>query len=157
MILSKTEVLRCLHLIPLSKIQLLPREALSESPLSSELLSSQSSICSRRDTASISLSVDYLSFKFPEALLAPKSQRQRGKAAEPKRGGGIESFRSGGVKMPEEGDEECDGISGGCFGGSAATRSGKLMKWNEFKWILFIVNALLSMYSLTALVFCLLT
>ncbi|ESK87703.1 hypothetical protein Moror_1855 [Moniliophthora roreri MCA 2997] len=33
MILSKTEALRCLHLMLLSRIRLLPREALSESPL----------------------------------------------------------------------------------------------------------------------------
>ncbi|ESK89999.1 tetraspanin tsp2 family [Moniliophthora roreri MCA 2997] len=120
--------------------------------------SSQSSIRSRRDTASISLSVNYLPSKFSDALLAPNSRRRRGKVAEPKRGGGTEAFRSGEARMPEEGDEDYDGVSSGWFGGSTAkARSGKPMKWNKFKWILFLMNTLLTIYSLTTFIFCLLT
>ncbi|KAK7047104.1 hypothetical protein VNI00_006769 [Paramarasmius palmivorus] len=124
----------------------------------SSATSSQASMRSRRDTASLSLSVNYLPSKFSDALVAPTSRRRRGKAAEPKRGGGTEAFRSGEARMPVEGDEDYDGVSSGWFGGKTGTASsGKPMKWNMFKWILFIMNTLQIVYSFTALVLCLLT
>jgi len=85
----------------------------------------------------------------------------------PKRGGGVEAFRSGEARIGNRYDDDyTDGYSKGK----------KKMKWTKFKWILFIANVLvrfslrfislslthksihfqLTIYSLIALVVCLL-
>lgn len=52
----------------------------------------------------------------------------------PKQGGGLAAFKSGESRI-----------------------GGKGLRWTKFKWILFVANLALSLYSLVALVFCLLT
>jgi hypothetical protein len=74
----------------------------------------------------------------------------------PKRGGGVEAFRSGEARMPGANDEDYDGVSGGWFGGGGKTR-GRRLRWTKFKWILFVANTALISYSFLALIFCLLT
>ncbi|KAF8231524.1 hypothetical protein L208DRAFT_1398721 [Tricholoma matsutake] len=111
------------------------------------------------ETSSVSLSVNYLPTKFSNTLLtAGPRKRKAGKIDEPtmpKIGGGVEAFRSGEARMPGQSDEDYDGVSGGLFrGGEAAPRK---LRWNAFKWILFTANCFLSAYTLTALIFTLLT
>lgn len=65
----------------------------------------------------------------------------------PKRGGGREAFRSGEARMPGEGDEDYDGMDdmdGGWFGGKEGGRTRPRMRWNRFKWILFLSNIIVS-------------
>jgi hypothetical protein len=59
--------------------------------------------------------------------------------------------------MPEEGDEDYDGVTGGWFGGKEGGHTRPRMSWNKFKWSLFLANICLSIYGLTGLIFCLLT
>ncbi|KAH7904108.1 hypothetical protein BJ138DRAFT_1119721 [Hygrophoropsis aurantiaca] len=120
------------------------------------------------DTASLSLSVNYLPSKFSDAMLSPGARRRKGKGdandlggGVPKRGGGREAFKSGESRMPAEGDEDYDGITGGWFGGQQGEKEGgrtrPRMRWNKFKWSLFVSNLIFSAYALTGLIFCLLT
>ncbi|KAG2364824.1 hypothetical protein BDR07DRAFT_748642 [Suillus spraguei] len=74
-----------------------------------------------------------------------------------KRGGGREAFKSGEARMPAEGDEDYDGITGRWFGGKEGGHTRPRMQWNRFKWALFIANLALCIYALTGLIFCLLT
>ncbi|TFK36002.1 tetraspanin Tsp2 family [Crucibulum laeve] len=111
------------------------------------------------DTNSAPLSVNYLPTKFSAALISPstfstRKRKNRGIDPKvPKRGGGVEAFRSGEARMPGQGDDDYDGVNSGIFGGG----KGKKLRWNGFKWTLFIANLLLTSYSLVALIFCLLT
>ncbi|KAH7928306.1 hypothetical protein BV22DRAFT_210573 [Leucogyrophana mollusca] len=108
----------------------------------------------------ISLSVNYLPSKFSGALLSPSARRRKGKGSdpiEPKRGGGREAFKSGEARMPAEGDEDYDGVTGGWFGGKEGGHTRPRMRWNKFKWALFAGNLVLSAYALCGLIFCLLT
>ncbi|KAF8079371.1 hypothetical protein FPV67DRAFT_1403124 [Lyophyllum atratum] len=118
------------------------------------------------DAAGISLTVNYLPSKFSTTLLSPGGsltrKRRGGKGGldpmVPKRGGGVEAFRSGEARMPGEGDDDYDGVQGGWFGGKEGGRTApKRLRWNKFKWILFFANVTLTVYSLVSLVFCLLT
>ncbi|KAL0577828.1 hypothetical protein V5O48_004156 [Marasmius crinis-equi] len=115
-----------------------------------------------RAAARNSLSVNYLPTKFSDAVASPTAHPRRrpgkGKGKPAKAGGGAEAFRAGEARIPLEGDEDYDGVSSGWFGGKTAKpRSGKLMRWNRFKWVLFCTNTVLMMYSLTALILALLT
>ncbi|KAG6909540.1 hypothetical protein DXG01_016933 [Tephrocybe rancida] len=109
-----------------------------------------------------SLTVNYLLLKFAHTPLlhgASLSCKRKGGKAEmnvPKRGGGVESFRSGEARMPGQEDDDYDAAQGGVFGKDGVGKKGKL-RWNKFKWILFFANILLMAYTLIALVFCLLT
>jgi hypothetical protein len=94
--------------------------------------------------SSLSLSVNYLPTKFSDAVLY-NGLKNRGKAFPlgPKRGGGREAFRSGEARMPGDGDEDYDGIQGSFFtkeGGRTKPR----LRWNGFKWTLFLSNFLVS-------------
>ncbi|KAG6815515.1 hypothetical protein H0H93_009610 [Arthromyces matolae] len=109
------------------------------------------------DASGLSLTVNYLPSKFSSTLLTPGGsstrKRKSGRAGDPdpivpKQGGGVEAFRSGEARM---GDDEFDE---GMFG---KNKGKKRLKWNRFKWVLFVANFLLTGYSLIALVFCLLT
>jgi hypothetical protein len=98
--------------------------------------------------SSLSLSVNYLPTKFSDAVLY-NGLKNRGKAVPlgPKRGGGREAFRSGEARMPGDGDDDYDGIQGGLFtkeGGRTKPR----LRWNGFKWTLFLSNFLVSTLSL---------
>jgi hypothetical protein len=123
--------------------------------------SSQSSHTPGNATPTNSLSVNYLPSKFSSTLLAPANPRRRKNAKSgidgvslPKRGGGVEAFRSGEARMGES-DEDFDATSGGIFihGGHTKPK----LHWNRFKWTLFFSNLCLTTYSIIALVFCLLT
>jgi len=95
------------------------------------------------DAASISLSVNYLPSKFSSGLLSPGPRKRKNAANEnrmPKRGGGIDAFRSGEARVAGAGDEDYDGISTGWLGGSS--RAGRRMRWTRFKWILLFANTL---------------
>ncbi|KAJ6627329.1 hypothetical protein B0H10DRAFT_2210281 [Mycena sp. CBHHK59/15] len=113
------------------------------------------------DGSNVSLTVNYLPSKFPTLSSGPR-KRRNGKGIDtlmPKRGGGVEAFKSGEARMPGQHDEDYDGVSSGWFGGGKG-RNGALtrkLRWNKFKWILFIANIVLAAYSLLALIFCLLT
>ncbi|KAG6864938.1 hypothetical protein C0991_006209 [Blastosporella zonata] len=123
-----------------------------------------SGVAHKRDTtdaSGLSLTVNYLPSKFSTTLLSPGGsstrKRKSGKGidpAMPKRGGGVEAFRSGEARMPGQGDDDYDGVNGRIFGKEPGK---KRLRWNRFKWILFCANIVLTIYSLVALVFCLLT
>ncbi|KAJ7667524.1 hypothetical protein DFH06DRAFT_1182773 [Mycena polygramma] len=106
------------------------------------------------DGSNVSLTVNYLPSKLPTLSSGPRKRRNaKGiDAMMPKRGGGVEAFRSGESRMPGQNDEDYDGVNFGGKGGK-----GRKMRWNKFKWILFIANCFLITYSLLALIFCLLT
>jgi hypothetical protein len=109
----------------------------------------------------VSLSVNYLPSKFSDTLLIPGARRRKGKsgvnAMMPKRGGGVEAFRSGEARIPGQNDDDYDGVSGGLWGGKNGGKTQPRLRWNRFKWTLFIANIFLTIYSLLCLVFCLLT
>jgi hypothetical protein len=127
--------------------------------------------------SSVSLTVNYLPKKFSSTLLSggggggggsgsiSSSARRRKNATAklndnaaslfPKRGGGAEAFRSGEARMPYAG-----GGGGGYEDASSSITTaggGKKLKWNKFKWILFVLNLLFTMYTLAGLIVCLLT
>ncbi|KAF8167113.1 tetraspanin Tsp2 family [Crassisporium funariophilum] len=97
---------------------------------------------SLQSNSNLSLTVNYLPSKFSSSLGSAGGVRYRksGKGGDepnfPKRGGGLEAFRTNESRMPQG--------------------KGRL-RWNKFKWILFFTNTLLTLYSLAALVVCLLT
>jgi hypothetical protein len=104
------------------------------------------------DGSPVSLSVNYLPHKFSSSLLAPGARRRKGKGAAadamlPKRGGGVEAFRNGEARMPGAGDDDYDGLSGDLFGRNAKPR----LRWNKFKWTLFVANVFVSVHSLFSL------
>ncbi|KXN84283.1 hypothetical protein AN958_12789 [Leucoagaricus sp. SymC.cos] len=107
------------------------------------------------DASSVSLSVNYVPHKFSDAMLSRKRKGDFGPNI-PKLGGGVEAFRSGEARMPGANDEDYDGVQSGLFG-AKDRRTGRRMRWTRFKWILFVANICLSVYSLVALIFCLLT
>jgi hypothetical protein len=132
-------------------------------PPSSPFINDDSSFGSpRMDSASLpkdlSLSVNYLPNKFSSGLLSPTPRRRKpGKdnadadhPVLPKRGGGREAFKSGESRMPSEGDEDYDGITGRWFGGKEGGHTRPRMHWNRFKWALLIANLLVSPYSLSS-------
>ncbi|KAF6746431.1 tetraspanin Tsp2 [Ephemerocybe angulata] len=87
----------------------------------------------------LSLSVNYLPAKFSDNILNARA-RLRGKGggekgpSVPKQGGGLAAFKSGEARI-----------------------GGKSLRWTRFKVILFVANLLLSLYSLVAMIACLLT
>ncbi|KAJ8494574.1 hypothetical protein ONZ45_g9730 [Pleurotus djamor] len=110
-----------------------------------------------QDSSSVSLSVNYLPSKFSNAMFTRKRKGGKGEPAIPKMGGGVEAFRSGEARMPGENDEDYDGVSSGWFGGKEGGRARPKGRWNKFKWIMFFANLALTIYSLAALIACLLT
>jgi hypothetical protein len=100
------------------------------------------------NSSNVSLTVNYLPTKFPNTMLAPSLSRKRkvGKGIDPvvpKRGGGVEAFRSGESRMPAGHDDDDDGVSRGLYGTEKRSKPKKL-RWNRFKWILFVANILVS-------------
>ena len=89
-----------------------------------------------------SLSVNYLPSKFSSHVLTGGMKRRKGKGGGdipiPKRGGGREAFRANESRMPGDGDDDYDGVTFGQGG-----RKGRL-RWNRFKWVLFISNLVVS-------------
>ncbi|KAI6124776.1 hypothetical protein EDD16DRAFT_521687 [Pisolithus croceorrhizus] len=116
----------------------------------------------RRQPAScekIFLSVNYLPSKFSSGILSPGARRRKHgvDSSIPKRGGGREVFKTNEPRMPDDGDEDFDGVSGIWFGGKEGGRTHPRMRWNNFKWTFFMANVFLSVYALTGLISCLLT
>ena len=125
---------------------------------------------------SSSLSINYLPTKFGAGLV---SRRRYGKELSvsevPKPGGGRDAFKANESRMPGHGDEDYEGVQGAWFRPNAT--KGPVLRWTRFKWIMFFANALvwsfsinflgsvaehpphsqLTIYSMVALIFCLLT
>jgi hypothetical protein len=103
-----------------------------------------------RNSGEVSLTVNYLPTKFSTSMLAGGGARKRrsGKKGDPinpvmpKRGGGVEAFRSGEARMPGEGDE--DDYGGLWFGGNPGDTgpTKRKLRWNKFKWMLFLANVM---------------
>ncbi|KAH7876114.1 hypothetical protein F5879DRAFT_49559 [Lentinula edodes] len=122
-------------------------------------------------STNISLTVNYVPSKFSGALLEPSRPRRRksknainsvGTMGTP-RGGGIDAFRSGESRIPDENDDDYDGVnisrlwrSGLKSFKGTATKHTKL-RWNAFKITLFLSNTVFSIYTLITLIFCLIT
>ncbi|KAJ3501841.1 hypothetical protein NLJ89_g9159 [Agrocybe chaxingu] len=89
--------------------------------------------------SNLSLSVNYIPTKFSASIISPGARFRGGKGDGPnlpKRGGGLDAFRSNEARMQQG--------------------KGRL-RWNKFKWVLLFTNSMLTLYSLGALVICLLT
>lgn len=99
-----------------------------------------------RPPSTHSLSINYLPTKFSDAVLY-NGLKNRGKGLHlgPKLGGGREAFRSGEARMPGEGDEDYDGVQGSFFGKEGG-RTRPRLRWNKFKWTLFVSNLLVSFF-----------
>jgi hypothetical protein len=97
---------------------------------------------------SLSLSVNYLPSKFSDAVLY-NGLKNRSKVFQPglKRGRGREAFRSGEARMPRDGDEDYDGLQSSLFGKEGG-RTRPRLRWNRFKWTLFVSNLLVSSIQL---------
>ncbi|KAJ3747563.1 hypothetical protein DFH05DRAFT_821584 [Lentinula detonsa] len=133
-------------------------------------MSSQSASAEGSSTDLISLTVNYVPSKFSGALLEPSRPRRRrpknamsgvGAMGIP-RGGGIDAFRTGEARIPGENDEDYDGVNvskswriGNKF--FRRTKQHTKLRWNTFKIILFVSNAVFSVYTLITLILCLLT
>jgi hypothetical protein len=99
-----------------------------------------------RDSSALSLSVNYLPSKFSNPALLSASVRKRRSAKGPtpripKLGGGVDAFKTGEARMPDQNDEDYDGVSSGWFGGGSKKPK---LRWNRFKWVLFFANILVS-------------
>lgn len=139
------------------------RQPLSNANAAGLSLPSPTGVSSRRrvtgnsqipfNTDNSSLSVNYLPTKFGAGLV---SRRRYGKehAGIPKQGGGREAFRENEPRMPGANDEDYDGVQGAWFGPNEKKPA---LRWTRFKWVMFVANIFLTVYSLVALIFCLLT
>lgn len=100
----------------------------------------------RRESSNVSLSVNYLPSKFSSTLVAPGARKRKGGGGKEgmgmKRGGGVEAFRSGEARVAGENDEDYDGVE---FAPGRVGR--KRLKWNKFKWVLFVSNLLVGGFS----------
>ncbi|CAE6509880.1 unnamed protein product [Rhizoctonia solani] len=107
-----------------------------------------------RDSAS--LSINYVPAKFSRPHSPGIHNRKGAKAGEPKRGGGLDAFGQGHNRMADRDDDDYEGVQFGTGPGWSSTKKPRL-RWNRFKWILFCLNVCLTIYTLTGLIFCLLT
>ncbi|KAJ6592196.1 tetraspanin Tsp2 family [Mycena vulgaris] len=102
--------------------------------------------------ASTSLSVNYLPSKFSDALAVGSARRRRppkqGSAPAMARGGGVDAFRKGEARMPEDRDDlHPSAARKGWF-----DRSETGSRWTRFKWVLFFFNLVYTVIALVALV-----
>jgi hypothetical protein len=114
--------------------------------------SSPSNTSTGKEGVSTSLSVNYLPTKFSRPH-SPGVHARRGKNGGLKTGGGREAFSMHESRMPGANDEDYDGVqtAGGWFGGKGHKPA---LRWNRFKWILFISNFLVrSQFSCSPLPF----
>ena len=97
-------------------------------------------------STSTSLSVNYLPAKFTSNLGKRKKGKDAADLLMPKQGGGRDAFKSNESRMPGAADEDYDGVASGWFGGKdgGRTRPGR---WTKFKWILFVANVVVSVFS----------
>ncbi|KIK69796.1 hypothetical protein GYMLUDRAFT_524373 [Collybiopsis luxurians FD-317 M1] len=115
--------------------------------------------------ANLSLTVNYVPSKFSGALLSPTGPRRRkptvtgvGATGIP-RGGGTDAFRSGEARMPDNNDDDYDGVNIARTGWFSKKERGsnRKLRWNMFKTILFFTNTVFFLSTLTTLIFCILT
>ncbi|KAJ7464389.1 hypothetical protein FB451DRAFT_1042248 [Mycena latifolia] len=102
--------------------------------------------------ASTSLSINYLPSKFSDALAVGGARRRRRAPQVDKlamaRGGGVDAFRKGEARMPEDRDDlHPSAARKGWF-----DRSETGSRWTRFKWVLFFFNLAYSVVALAALV-----
>ncbi|KAL5529824.1 hypothetical protein ACEPAF_6081 [Sanghuangporus sanghuang] len=104
-------------------------------------------------SSTASLSVNYVPNKF-SLIASPGLQKRRSTVKGPsgKTGGGREAFRSNEARMPDANDDDYDGVDN-----IKLSQMRPKLRWNRFKWILFISNFVVSVYSLVCLIFCILT
>lgn len=100
-----------------------------------------------------SLSVNYVPNKF-SMIASPGLQKRRSAIKPPamKTGGGREAFRSHEARMPDANDDDYDGVDN-----INLSQMRPRLRWNRFKWILFCSNFLVSVYTLTCLILCIIT
>lgn len=107
----------------------------------------------KREGSSLSLTINYLPTKFSSGLLRPDALRKRKSVSTPnslepgllKQGGGVDAFKTGIDRIPGQADEDDeDGIDRSWFGakGKDGQRQSRKLRWNRFKWMLFIANSL---------------
>lgn len=109
--------------------------------------------------SNVSLTVNFLPSKFsrpvsPGGMYKRKNAKgaKDGGGVIPKVGGGREAFKSGESRMPGENDDDYDGVDNvraTWFGGPAGRK--KKLRWNRFKWIMFVMNTIVSRGTLTNL------
>lgn len=99
-----------------------------------------------RYSQAVSLSVNYLPSKFSHGLLPSISRRRKVKAKPrvPKHGGGREAFKSNEARMPDQDDDDYDGVVSGLFEGKKGGHTRPRMRWTKFKWTLLIANVFVS-------------
>ncbi|KAJ7736533.1 hypothetical protein DFH07DRAFT_98885 [Mycena maculata] len=104
--------------------------------------------------ASTSLSVNFLPAKFSDVLAGGGGARRRRPAPQPAmaRGGGVDAFRKGEARMPEDRDDLHPSATRTDWLDRAETGS----RWTRFKWVLFVFNIAYSACALAGLVGCLL-
>lgn len=107
-----------------------------------------------------SLSVNYVPSKFSSTVLSGGPKRRKHwkngsiDAALPKLGGGRGAFRKDESRMPREGEED-DEDEGGITLHVPNGRAKPRMRWNRFKWALFISNTLFTVISIAGFISCL--
>ena len=114
------------------------------------------------DISNLSLSVNYLPSKFSSGILVGKGEARRRPTTQdsvdflgmPKMGGGVDAFKSGEARMGGEGDGNDDDYDDGTAkrwfvrGRKQDTQPLKRkLRWNKFKWILFVANTMVSLLS----------
>ncbi|KAJ7061653.1 hypothetical protein C8F01DRAFT_144066 [Mycena amicta] len=110
------------------------------------------------DRASTSLSLNYLPSKFSDVLAHGGARRRKrvrdGEVKAPvlARGGGVDAFRRGEARMPDDRDDlrPVEQRKGWFDRSDAASR------WTRFKWVLFVFNAVYTMIAMAALLVCVL-
>ncbi|KAJ6506900.1 hypothetical protein C8R45DRAFT_513424 [Mycena sanguinolenta] len=104
--------------------------------------------------------LNYLPSKFSHVMVSRRRKyEEKALGGMVPRGGGVAAFRADAARMPTKGDEDYDGVDvrrHSLFPPLSALTSRKL-RWTRFKSILFLANLVLSIYSLTALIFVILT
>ncbi|KAF4618800.1 hypothetical protein D9613_009710 [Agrocybe pediades] len=112
--------------------------------------------------SNVSLSVNYVPAKFSGPGVGPRRRHRSSKpkgdlspggGVIPKMGGGVDAFRSGEARIGNTQDDEDDDGSQWTQGKNGHQK----LKWNRFKWTLFVANVLLTLYSFAALIICLMT
>ncbi|KLO11936.1 hypothetical protein SCHPADRAFT_854666 [Schizopora paradoxa] len=113
-------------------------------------------------SSSTSLSVNFLPAKFssPRGSLIHKRKGKVGAdVRNVKQGGGREAFKRGEARMPNANDDDYDGVDVSDVRKTWLSTTHVLkpkLRWNKFKWILFLSNTGVMLYSVAALVACLL-
>ncbi|KAJ7694567.1 hypothetical protein B0H17DRAFT_460909 [Mycena rosella] len=101
--------------------------------------------------ASTSLSINYLPSKFSDALAARPRRRKRAQQLdEPAmaRGGGVDAFRKGEARMPEDRDDLHPSTARKGWFDRSETGS----RWTRFKWVLLLFNIGYTLAALAGLV-----